>query len=84
MFSFTGFTNNNIVVRGKDYYVSFNPRTEIGAETALCEITKEEDIWYNLKGNFSKEFSKCKTLKECKKVFFDNIEFKSKWSTYDL
>lgn len=80
--------SSNYVLKGKGYYISYNPCIEpnpfdeglgllgvaesrIGLdETALRD--EKNNIWYILNGDFRKEYEKCRSLKECIKVYSKN------------
>jgi len=68
-------------IDGPNVYVSYNPcpfDTQV-PETALYV----KGVWYILNGDFRKEYEKAGDLEGCLKVFRDNIEHISTWSTCD-
>lgn len=77
-------------------YISYNPDTSIGnpmaglfsmlGDSLGIESVEEtalvvEGKFKILKGDFRKEYTKCKTLEEALKVYNKNIDQKSDWST---
>lgn len=77
---------NRIVLdnREEKYHVSYNPsvRDYRVATTALVITTKDnkKELFYILSGNHSKQYSNCKSLKECIDYFIENKELMHKFS----
>src|SRR3990167_10292577 len=46
-------------------FISYNPKTDVDKETALCFDSQ----YFILLGDFRKDVSKCKNIKECIKIF---------------
>lgn len=88
MTNFLGVQSNS-VIRGKGFFVSYNPNTASSGkvwqgssltETALCKPGK----YYVLDGDFRKQYEELidKGWKACKKFYDDNKElYDSKWSS---
>jgi len=55
------------------------PKKEDGEETAIYSY--KHNKFYILKGDFTKQLDKCKTLGDCLKVYNANIDKRSNWST---
>lgn len=52
-----------------DFYISYNPNTDIGAETALCFKEGAERKFLILKGDYRDKYDVSKTLAENQQVF---------------
>jgi hypothetical protein len=73
----------NETYKVKGGYVSFNPNTDAGAETALC---LDDERFFILLGDFRKNIKGIETMKDCIKIFKNLLKTKkakeSLWSSY--
>ena len=81
----------NTIYTYKDFIISYNPCVresiiELFPDSAGREETALtiDDKYAILNGDFREEYDKCINLSEAIKVYRENIQFKSEWSTYKL
>ena len=73
-----GITSGNVVARGDGFVVSFNPETDVGAETALCK----DGEYFILLGDFRKQYAKLipRGFAACKAFYDASDAERSSWS----
>lgn len=81
--SLTGMpTKRNETIDLSDGYISYNPSTDTGEETAIVKSGK----FFILLGDFRKELADCKNTAECVKIYKKLIKNGAKvslWSNYE-
>jgi len=75
MFGMYDMFGRNSIDKRKGFYISYNPITDKGPETAIVKDEK----FYILLGDWRPEL-KAKGFKECIKVFLKNQDKRSFWS----
>lgn len=65
---------NTISKDAKEYYISYNPSSRNYGCSTTCLHINSTSQFLILNGNHKEEFSKCITLEESLKYFYDNIE----------
>lgn len=86
----------NEILKGKDFYISYNPRTANSAIGNLCGLIAgipngleetalygPDKVWRILNGDFRVEYLEAfpKGYAACLKVYEKNIQHRSGWST---
>lgn len=68
----------NVMLEMDGFWISYNPNTDTGAETALCK----DGNYYILLGDFRKQYEQLvdKGFNACLKFFKENLDKKSSWS----
>jgi hypothetical protein len=69
------------VTKCEGYFISYNPITDCGPETALVVEGKENKKFHILLGDHREQYKACKDLAACKKYFSANTHLKSGWSS---
>ncbi len=64
-------TGMNEFIEGDGFWISYNPSTSEGAETALCKTGKDGTNFYILLGDYRKQYRKevKNGYMNCKKLF---------------
>lgn len=76
----------NLILQKEGFFLSYNPRPEIGnegAETAIVSPIRggfTDTRYLILLGDFRKQLQNCNTLKEAEDFFLKNIDKKGSWS----
>ena len=73
----------NTIIKGKNFWISYNPNTDCGKETALCQDKNPQ--YLILLGDYKKDYEELipKGYKACSAKFnelLSNGAIKSKWS----
>lgn len=68
-----GTLTTNEIEEGEDFYISYNPDTDTGEETALC-FGKEHRTFLILKGDYRDQYNTALSLEENIKVFEDLVK----------
>lgn len=84
----------NLVLRGKNYYISYadiKNNADIRALGKMCNIKESrngietalcyDNKFYILNGDFRKEYEGCMCAEDCMEVYKKNIKHRSEWST---
>jgi hypothetical protein len=76
------------IIERKNFWISYNPNTDCGEETALCVPAKSnrQMQFYILLGDYREEYRNIKTLTKCKKKFYQLIQDgvkESFWSVHN-
>jgi hypothetical protein len=71
---------NRTITKCDGYFISYNPLTDVGPETALVVEKGGNNKYYILLGDHREQYKKCESLADCKKYFRANTDLKSGWS----
>ena len=68
-------------IKRDGFSISYNPDTDVGAETALIIPSRKlGTLYFVLSDDHREGYAKCECLADARKYFYDNRHLKSVWS----